>query len=51
MDRDHPESRKGRRKSSPLYAADAELIHFVTPGPWPPDTNQRHASTAAGESG
>ena len=27
MDRDHPESRKGRRKSSPLYAADDELIH------------------------
>ena len=26
MDRDHPESRKGRRKSSPLYAADDELI-------------------------
>ena len=24
MDRDHPESRKGRRKSSPLYAADDE---------------------------
>ena len=26
VDRDHPESRKGRRKSSPLYAADDELI-------------------------
>ena len=35
-----PESRKGRRKSSPLYAADDELIHVVTPGPWPPDTNR-----------
>ena len=33
MDRDHPESRKGRRKSSPLYAADDELIHFVYPRP------------------
>ena len=27
VDRYHPESRKGRRKSSPLYAADDELIH------------------------
>ena len=26
VDRYHPESRKGRRKSSPLYAADDELI-------------------------
>ena len=51
MDRDHPESQKGRRKSSPLYAADDELIHFVYPRPLAPGHEPAPRLAAGGESG